>query len=128
MGFHLAARENGAAIRKAAVIVVAGVLATTLAQPGVLGLIPLKNLLKNELHADRAATSAFFFLIGIPWYVKPVTGILTDAFPLFGRRRKSYLLLSALVDDPRPGKRLSRRSRFWFLATWLAKWWRIATG
>jgi MFS family permease len=91
----LAARENTGAIRKAAIIVVAGVLATTLAQPGVLGLIPLKNLLKNELGADRAATSAFFFLIGIPWYIKPVTGILTDAFPLFGRRRKSYLLLSA---------------------------------
>ncbi len=93
----MAARENTWVIRKAAIIVVAGVLATTLAQPGVLGLIPLKNLLKNELHADRAATSAFFFLIGIPWYIKPVTGVLTDAFPLFGRRRKSYLLLSALA-------------------------------
>jgi hypothetical protein len=79
------------------VIVVAGVLATTLAQPGMLGLIPLKNLLKNTLHADVAANAAFFFLIGLPWYCKPLTGILTDAFPLFGQRRKSYLLVSTVL-------------------------------
>ena len=91
------ARDTSSAVQKGAILVSVGVLATTLAQPGVLGLIPLKNLLKNELHAGIAATSAFFFLIGIPWYIKPLTGILTDAFPLFGRRRKSYLLLSTIA-------------------------------
>jgi hypothetical protein len=79
----------------AAIVIVAGVLATTLAQPQVLARLPLQNLLKNELHLDRSSNSAFFFWAGLAWYLKPFAGIITDAFPLFGNRRKSYILLSA---------------------------------
>jgi type IV secretory pathway VirB2 component (pilin) len=81
----------------AAIVIVAGVLATTLAQTQVLARLPLQNLLKNELHADRTANAAFFFWAGLAWYLKPLAGILTDAFPLFGSRRKSYILLSAIL-------------------------------
>jgi hypothetical protein len=81
----------------AALVIVAGVLATTLAQTQVLARLPLQNLLKNELHADRTANAAFFFWAGLAWYLKPFAGILTDAFPLFGSRRKSYLLISATL-------------------------------
>jgi len=31
----------------------------------------------------------------IPWYVKPVYGLISDFVPLFGRRRKSYLVLTS---------------------------------
>jgi predicted MFS family arabinose efflux permease len=85
---------NSKSMLSAAAVIVIGVLATTLAQPEVLGRIPLQNLLKNELHADRAANAAFFFWMGLAWYFKPLAGIVTDAFPLFGSRRKSYLLIS----------------------------------
>ncbi|HEV2098000.1 MAG TPA: MFS transporter [Stellaceae bacterium] len=82
-------------LRYAAFVIVAGVLATTLAQPQVLARLPLQNLLKNELHVDRTANAAFFFWAGLAWYLKPFAGILTDAFPLFGSRRRSYILVSA---------------------------------
>jgi predicted MFS family arabinose efflux permease len=85
------------ALRYAVLVIGAGVLATTLAQPDVLARIPLQNLLKNELHVDRTANAAFFFWAGLAWYLKPVAGILTDAFPLFGSRRKSYILISATL-------------------------------
>jgi hypothetical protein len=78
-------------------VIVAGVLATTLAQPQVLARIPLQNLLKNELHTDRTTNAAFFFWAGLAWYLKPLAGILTDAFPLFGNRRRSYILISATL-------------------------------
>jgi hypothetical protein len=81
----------------AAIIIVAGVLATTLAQTSVLARLPLQNLLKNELHLDRSSNAAFFFWAGLAWYLKPFAGIITDAFPLFGNRRKSYILLSATL-------------------------------
>lgn len=81
----------------AVIVVVVGVLATTLSQPQMLGRIPLQNLLKNELHVDRAANAAFFFWIGLAWYFKPIAGIITDAFPLFGSRRKSYILFSSAL-------------------------------
>jgi hypothetical protein len=83
------------ALKYAALVIIAGVLATTLAQPQVLARLPLQNLLKNELHVDRTANAAFFFWAGLAWYLKPFAGILTDAFPLFGSRRKSYILISA---------------------------------
>jgi hypothetical protein len=79
----------------AALVIIAGVLATSLAQPQVLARLPLQNLLKNELHLDRTANAAFFFWAGLAWYLKPFAGILTDAFPLFGSRRKSYIVISA---------------------------------
>ena len=41
--------------------------------------------------------SGFWFLSGLAWYCKPIAGILTDAFPLFGTRRRHYLLLSSAV-------------------------------
>jgi Major Facilitator Superfamily len=85
------------ALRYAALVIVAGVLATTLAQPQVLARLPLQNLLKNELRVDRTANAAFFFWAGLAWYLKPFAGILTDAFPLFGSRRKSYILISATL-------------------------------
>ena len=85
------------ALTYAALVIMAGVLATTLAQTQVLARLPLQNLLKNELHADRTANAAFFFWAGLAWYLKPFAGILTDAFPLFGNRRKSYILISAVL-------------------------------
>jgi hypothetical protein len=81
----------------AAFVIVTGVFATTLAQTRVLARLPLQNLLKNELHVDRTANAAFFFWAGLAWYLKPLAGILTDAFPLFGSRRKSYILISATL-------------------------------
>ena len=90
-------RRPDKALVYAALVIVAGVLATTLAQTQVLARLPLQNLLKNELHVDRTANAAFFFWAGLAWYLKPFAGILTDAFPLFGSRRKSYILVSATL-------------------------------
>ena len=92
-----AQRSPDRTLTYAAIIIVAGVLATTLAQPQVLARLPLQNLLKNELHLDRSSNAAFFFWAGLAWYLKPFAGIVTDAFPLFGNRRKSYILLSATL-------------------------------
>jgi predicted MFS family arabinose efflux permease len=90
-------QESGKPLLYASIMIVIGVLGTTLAQPQVLGRIPLQNLLKNELHVDRAANAAFFFWMGLAWYFKPFFGIVTDAFPLFGSRRKSYMILGATL-------------------------------
>ncbi|HWF77663.1 MAG TPA: MFS transporter, partial [Caulobacteraceae bacterium] len=83
----------------AAVLVVVGVISTTLGQEQLLGRLPLTNLLKNTLHESRTATSAFFFLAGLAWYFKPLAGILTDAFPVLGSRRRFYLIASATVGS-----------------------------
>jgi hypothetical protein len=81
----------------AAIVVVVGILATTLPQTHLLARLPIQNLLKNELHVSRSANAAFFFWAGLAWYFKPFAGILTDAFPLLGSRRRSYILSATLL-------------------------------
>jgi hypothetical protein len=88
-------QESGKPLVEASIVIVFGILGTVLALPHVLGRIPLQNFLKNELHVDRAANAAFFFWITLVWYFKPLFGIVTDAFPLFGSRRKSYMIIGA---------------------------------
>ena len=90
-------QESRRPLVDAAIVIVFGILGTVLALPHVLGHIPLQNLLKNELHLDRAANAAFFFWITLVWYFKPLFGIVTDAFPLFGSRRKSYMIIGATL-------------------------------
>ena len=79
-----------------AVVLVVGILASTLPQPQALGKLPLQNILKNQLHVKASDMASFFFYCGIFWYIKPLAGILTDAFPLFGTRRRYYILISSV--------------------------------
>jgi len=79
-----------------AILIGAGVFATTMSQPAVLRL-PFQNLLKADLHVSRAVMASFFALSTLAWYFKPLAGIFTDSVPLFGTRRKHYLIISALI-------------------------------
>ena len=40
--------------------------------------------------------TAYFALLNFPWIIKPVFGLVSDFVPLFGYRRKSYLIVSSL--------------------------------
>ncbi|MBI4588899.1 MAG: hypothetical protein HY725_08655, partial [Candidatus Rokubacteria bacterium] len=51
-------------------------------------------LLKDTLGLSAAQTAAFFSITVVPWLIKPVYGLISDFVPLFGRRRKSYFLLT----------------------------------
>ena len=66
------------------------------------GLGALPNLAINFLLKDRAALNpaqlAYFqAMIMIAWVIKPLWGIISDLCPIFGSRRKSYLVLTSLV-------------------------------
>ena len=66
---------------------------------GALGLARLAEtyLLKDELHLGPAEASALGGLLLLPWTIKPLYGFLTDAFPVFGSRRRSYLIICGLL-------------------------------
>jgi len=40
--------------------------------------------------------TAYFAVLNFPWVIKPAFGLASDFVPLFGFRRKSYLILSSL--------------------------------
>jgi len=39
----------------------------------------------------------FFLITTVPWFIKPLYGLLSDFLPLFGRRRQSYFWLSSAL-------------------------------
>jgi MFS family permease len=41
-----------------------------------------------------SAVADFFLISTIPWMIKPVYGLISDFIPLFGRRRKSYFVVT----------------------------------
>lgn len=66
---------------------------------GALGLSRLAQTfyLKDTLHFGPAEMAAITGLFTLPWAIKPIYGFISDGFPLWGYRRRSYLVLSGLV-------------------------------
>jgi len=58
---------------------------------------PIFFLLKDELKLSAAQTATFLALVGIAWNVKPLYGLTSDLVPLFGYRRRSYLLVTTAM-------------------------------
>jgi predicted MFS family arabinose efflux permease len=52
-------------------------------------------LKERGLSAGQLAT--FNWIITIPWFIKPVYGLLSDFVPIFGTRRRSYFMLSTAL-------------------------------
>src|SRR3984957_18683406 len=54
---------------------------------------PLNYYLKEVHGWTPFQITAYVTLFNLPWIIKPVYGLISDFVPLFGYRRKSYLLL-----------------------------------
>jgi len=64
-----------------------------LGQIGGLIAQPLNYYLKASQGWTPLQITGFITLFNLPWIIKPVYGLISDFVPLFGYRRKSYLLL-----------------------------------
>ncbi|MGB3652227.1 MAG: folate/biopterin family MFS transporter [Rivularia sp. (in: cyanobacteria)] len=68
----------------------------------VQGILRLSRLavsffLKDELGLSPAEVSALFGIVVLPWIIKPLFGFFSDGFPIFGYRRRPYLILSGIL-------------------------------
>jgi MFS family permease len=68
-----------------------------LGQVGGLISQPLAYYLKETQGWTPLQVTASLSVITFPWVIKPVWGIVSDFVPLFGYRRKAYLLLASIV-------------------------------
>ncbi|OKH17760.1 folate/biopterin family MFS transporter [[Limnothrix rosea] IAM M-220] len=66
---------------------------------GILNLsrLAVSFFLKDDLNLTPAKVAALTGLAAFPWVIKPLFGFLSDGFPLFGYRRRSYLVISGLL-------------------------------
>jgi predicted MFS family arabinose efflux permease len=79
-------------------MVAIGAFATTFAQQrSTFGNYPILFLLKERLHFGREQVAEFFMWATFAWSMKPLAGVLTDAFPIRGSRRRAYLVLGGVV-------------------------------
>jgi len=58
---------------------------------------PLTYFLKTQYGWTALQIAASLSVLDVPWVVKPVYGLISDFLPLFGYRRRSYLLVSNLA-------------------------------
>ncbi len=90
------AQNDYPSLRLSMLIIAAGTISTSLAQPDLLDL-PIRRLLKDELGASESQMAMLFGIGALAWYVKPVAGLLVDGIALFGTHRRYYLIISALL-------------------------------
>ena len=65
----------------------------------IVGLIsqPLNYYLKEVHGWSPLQVTAFVTLFNLPWIIKPIYGLVSDFLPLFGYRRKSYLVIANIA-------------------------------
>lgn len=59
--------------------------------------ITVNFLLKDVLHMTATAAAYFGAAAILGWAIKPLWGVISDTLPVFGYRRKSYLILTAVA-------------------------------
>jgi MFS family permease len=65
-----------------------------LGQTGGLIAQPLNYYLKQTFGWTPVQVTAYLTILNLPWIIKPVYGIVSDFLPLFGYRRKAYLVIA----------------------------------
>jgi MFS family permease len=63
-------------------------------QTGGLIAQPLNYFLKQSFGWSPVEVTAYLTVLNLPWIIKPVYGIVSDFLPLFGYRRRTYLVLA----------------------------------
>jgi MFS family permease len=58
---------------------------------------PLAHWLKEAMHWTPVTISASVAIFDLPWVIKPVWGAISDFVPLFGYRRRPYLVLANIA-------------------------------
>jgi len=59
--------------------------------------VSINFLYKDDFHMTPASVAMTVGIINLPWTFKPFYGMLSDSVPLFGMRRKSYILVFSFL-------------------------------
>ncbi|HEX3698569.1 MAG TPA: MFS transporter [Polyangia bacterium] len=93
---------DGAAQRatnsRATTVIAAGLIVTALGWPMTLARLPFGLYLKNQLGVSPQQLALFWAGSAAVWAGKPLAGFLCDSVPLFGSRRRSYLVAGSVAS------------------------------
>ena len=60
--------------------------------------LALLDMFKNKYHLEPSYEQELQAIILLPWTPKIFYGIITDTFPIFGSRKRSYIILMGLMQ------------------------------
>ncbi len=84
-------------LRAAIAVIAGGLFVTGLGWPGLIARLPFDLFLKNRLHFAPQRVALFWAIATFAWYIKPLVGLVCDAYPLFGTRRQGYLVAGSVL-------------------------------
>ena len=92
------------------------------------GMVYLPDQVVSIVFKERGLTAGqlatFSWIITIPWFIKPVYGLLSDFVPIAGTRRRSYfLIMAALATVSAIAVSLMSGAPYWALASMITLLW-----
>jgi predicted MFS family arabinose efflux permease len=92
-----AVQEDKAVINRLLIFFALVYIVEGLGQIGGLISQPLNYYLKEVQGFTPLQITGFVTVFNLPWIIKPVYGLISDFVPLFGYRRKSYLIIANIA-------------------------------
>lgn len=59
--------------------------------------LSMLDLFKDYLHLQPAEMQVMSAIISFPWCIKLLYGLIADNIPIFGSRRRSYLVINGII-------------------------------
>lgn len=60
--------------------------------------VAMRYWMMDTVRVSPAQMTAIFGVVSIPWCLKPVYGFISDSYPIFGYRRRSYMVIFAFMS------------------------------
>ena len=60
-------------------------------------LISVQDLFRQYLKLDPGIMTYYTTIVGLPWSIKIVYGLISDNVPIMGAKRKPYIIIMGLI-------------------------------
>lgn len=60
--------------------------------------VAMRYWMMEDVKVSPAQMAAIFGVVAIPWCMKPIYGFISDSYPLFGLRRRPYMIIMSYVS------------------------------
>lgn len=61
-------------------------------------LISVQDLFRQYLKLDPGIMTYYTTIVGLPWSIKIIYGLISDNLPILGLKRKSYIIMMGLIQ------------------------------
>ena len=65
----------------------------------MMAILATQDYFKNYLHLDPGQMTVYISIIHLPWSIKILYGLVSDNLPVFGTRRKSYIIIMGIIQS-----------------------------